>query len=74
MCKNYKALVSSDSWENLRLFFFLLKEITDFPLTDGEDQIAKIVELLKFSGDQLEREVQSFLNECDFFLRPHTSP
>lgn len=55
-------------------FFFFLEEITDFPLTDGEDQIAKIVELLKFSGDQLEREVQSFLNERDFFLRPHTSP
>ncbi|XP_016011856.2 apoptosis facilitator Bcl-2-like protein 14 isoform X1 [Rousettus aegyptiacus] len=34
------------------------KEITDFPLTDGEDQIAKIVELLKFSGDQLERELK----------------
>ena len=50
-------------WKHARFFFSLERNNCNFPLTEGEDQIiARIVELLKYSGEQLEREVGSVLN------------
>lgn len=49
--------------KKVKMIFLLKRNNWNFPPTDGEEQIvAQIVELLKYSGDQLEREVWSFLN------------
>lgn len=44
-------------WKHTRFFFFLERNNCNFPLTEEDQIIARIVELLKYSGGELEREV-----------------